>query len=359
MQSSMRLHTTGSIVGRDVRSRDGSEIGRIEQIGVEPQSGSILFAFVIPFVGYDRLIPVPWERIELTSDGSSAVVDLSRERLLEAPTLERGYLGSWVEKPELARIREYYGLTPEPVRFREAAIPAEPGQRHTPIGSWVAVLIVLLVIVGGVAYLLNERGVAVSANSVKSAASSVRNASLDAATTVKVKAALALSRSVSAYDISVDTNDGVVTLSGAVPSDRIRGLAGEIASDTSGVRSVDNRLAVDPQVQAGEGQSAENRDAPEDLALKAAVERALRGSRFLSGTIIGVRVAQGKVLLEGLVANHQQKTIAEQAVREVDGVEEVENNLTVVGQSPEGPSSGKKMTIQAAVPNMSQIATSV
>lgn len=346
---SMRLHTTNAIVGRHAQSNDDMQLGRIEQVGVEPESGVVLFALVVPYVGYDRLIPVPWELVHLTADGSSAVVDATQEKLLKAPTIERRALSSWVEEPQLSRIREYYGLAPEPTTgFREAAIPVHPRPqpRRGSGGAWALGLLVLLIVAGVAAFVLYDQGVSVSSASVKAAAGSVKDASVDAATTVKVKVALALSKSVSAYDISVDTHDGVVTLKGAVPSDEIRGLASEIAADTSGVASVDNRLSVDPQVQAKEGGQS-NEEPARNQDLKAAVEQSLRQSRVLAGSIILVRVTEGRVVLEGLVRDSQQRVAAEEAARRVQGVQEVMNNLKVVEHAPAGPESEKTLTVQA------------
>ena len=66
----------------------------------------------------------------------------------------------------------------------------------------------------------------------------------DAAITTKVKAAIFAEAGLKSLQISVDTIQGVVTLSGSVDSrsssDKARGLAGAVA----GVRDVENHLVV-------------------------------------------------------------------------------------------------------------------
>ncbi len=61
----------------------------------------------------------------------------------------------------------------------------------------------------------------------------------DAWITTKVKADLGTTKNVHATDISVSTNDGVVTLSGAVGSANEKMLAVDVAQKIKGVKSVD------------------------------------------------------------------------------------------------------------------------
>lgn len=66
----------------------------------------------------------------------------------------------------------------------------------------------------------------------------------DATITAQVKAALIGDDELSALDINVDTNDGVVTLNGQVASPAHVARATDVADDVGGVRSIDNRLTV-------------------------------------------------------------------------------------------------------------------
>lgn len=73
---------------------------------------------------------------------------------------------------------------------------------------------------------------------------------LNATLTARVKSQLLLNNNTGGMDINVDSKDGVVTLSGAVESDQERELAVQIASNTSGTRSVSDRLMVEPAEEA-------------------------------------------------------------------------------------------------------------
>lgn len=66
----------------------------------------------------------------------------------------------------------------------------------------------------------------------------------DAAITARVKAALLAERGIPSLSISVDTYEGRVQLAGFVGSPEIVSKAGRVTATVSGVRTVDNNIAV-------------------------------------------------------------------------------------------------------------------
>ena len=66
----------------------------------------------------------------------------------------------------------------------------------------------------------------------------------DAALTTKVKTALVAEGELSALDINVDSNQGVVTLSGTVDNAAQVELAERVVEDLDGVKDVNNRLSA-------------------------------------------------------------------------------------------------------------------
>jgi osmotically-inducible protein OsmY len=75
----------------------------------------------------------------------------------------------------------------------------------------------------------------------------------DAGITTAVKAQLAADDTVPADEINVDTNDGVVTLTGSVHTDVARLRAVEIARDTQGVHGVVDEIHITPAPVATTG----------------------------------------------------------------------------------------------------------
>jgi hyperosmotically inducible periplasmic protein len=66
----------------------------------------------------------------------------------------------------------------------------------------------------------------------------------DGAVTTKIKAQFLANTDLRSADIKVSTNNGVVTLTGTVPSQELRALAVDLARHTGGVARVDDQLRV-------------------------------------------------------------------------------------------------------------------
>jgi hyperosmotically inducible periplasmic protein len=70
------------------------------------------------------------------------------------------------------------------------------------------------------------------------------NAVSDSTITAQVKTALAADPQLSALRIEVDTNNGVVTLTGPAPDEQSKSRATQVAAGPKGVMRVENRLEV-------------------------------------------------------------------------------------------------------------------
>lgn len=114
--------------------------------------------------------------------------------------------------------------------------------RQKPI---IAAIFVILIVVAVGYYSYGDRYRNISAD-----IDSVDKYTGDAATTTRVKTALALNKQVSAFDIHVETSNNNVTLTGQVPTDNDRRVAEEIVRGTKGVAIVANNLKVAQKIQA-------------------------------------------------------------------------------------------------------------
>jgi len=196
----------------------------------------------------------------------------------------------------------------------------------------LVVVLVAVIIAGGVAYYVYNHGW-----KKPERFSSLFSSGGDAATSRKVKTALGLSKRLAGFDIGVNSSEGVVTLTGQVPSEDAKSLAGEIARDTAGVTDVKNEIAIDPAAHP----SSESAHV-EDLEIRVAILEALTHSRELGGKNIDVKVDNRVVTLTGSVETPAQKSGAEQSARAVDGVAGVTNNLAVTNPQAamEPPAAG-------------------
>lgn len=151
----------------------------------------------------------------------------------------------------------------------------------------------------------------------------------DAATTAKVKTALAADPTVSATSINVDTSAGVVTLTGKVPDEQARQKALQLARGTSGVSRVTDQLSVDPSVRAERSEDTAIESArvgaraAADLAIEASIKSALGASRKVNAGDVRVHVDKGVVTLEAESGKKPDMDAAAAIARKVPGVKEV------------------------------------
>jgi len=87
-------------------------------------------------------------------------------------------------------------------------------------------------------------GIRVVDDQLKVESAGLTAAVTDGATTTKVKAQFLANTALRQADITVSTNNGVVTLSGTVQSADLRDLAVDLARHTGGVTRVENQLRV-------------------------------------------------------------------------------------------------------------------
>jgi hyperosmotically inducible periplasmic protein len=162
----------------------------------------------------------------------------------------------------------------------------------------------------------------------------------DASITTKVKSKLAADTRTSAVKIEVDTVNGVVTLTGAVPSAAEKAAAGEIAKATEDVKSVTNNLTVQPGTSnadqaAGAMDNAADKTAGAAAGVAASASDALIQTKIktqlVAAGIIGtnIDVTNGAVVLKGEVDNAQEKTQAEAIAKKTEDVKSVSNQLVI------------------------------
>ena len=198
------------------------------------------------------------------------------------------------------------------------------------IGTIVSVVLVFLVVMGVWYYVHQKNG------SVMAAWSSIKESSEDTATTTKVRTALKLSKHVSPFDIDVKTKQGAVNLSGQVPSEEVKAMAGVIAQDTSGVKELHNNLVVDPGTRPNP-EASRLTERVADLEIKSIIEDTLRKNPELKDRPIELVVRERKVSLSGVVDTESQKNLAQQIAWGVQGVVAVANNLSVTTPTNAAP----------------------
>ena len=128
-------------------------------------------------------------------------------------------------------------------------------------------------------------------------------------------------------DIKIQSKDGAVTLTGLVSSESHKSLAKETVAGLPGVKKVDNRLEI-----KGAPPTANS-----DAWLKEKVHTTLLFHRSVSYVKTEVDVKDGIVTLRGNATSEAQKELTTEYARDVEGVKEVKNEMTVSKTSKGSP----------------------
>jgi len=192
------------------------------------------------------------------------------------------------------------------------------------------------------------------------------NALSDGWITTKIQAKYFADADVKARNIDVNTNEGVVTLSGTVEDDKAREQALEIARATDGVVRVEDRLTAEtaattgvtpapaadptrpepdrPAGTPGPEPDAEYSDRTQpagDIGQGAWITTKIQAKYFADSVVKGRRIDvttnNGVVTLTGKVESNSERQQALQLARETEGVRRVEDRLQIVAGDAAAP----------------------
>ncbi|HBA84178.1 MAG TPA: transport-associated protein [Verrucomicrobia bacterium] len=134
--------------------------------------------------------------------------------------------------------------------------------------------------------------------------------------------------------VKAEAKEGVVTLTGTVAEESHKTLAQDTVASLPGVIRVDNQLATKAEV------AAENADA----WIGKKVTLALLFHRNVNAGKTIVEVKDGIVTLKGEAASAAQKELTSEYAKDIDGVKEVKNEMTVAATpEPAERTAGEKI----------------
>ncbi|BAT37839.1 molecular chaperone OsmY [Escherichia albertii] len=166
-----------------------------------------------------------------------------------------------------------------------------------------------------------QTGAETAGQKVDSSMNKVGNFMDDSAITAKVKAALVDHDNIKSTDISVKTDQKVVTLSGFVESQTQAEEAVKAAKSVEGVVSVSDKLHVrDSKESSVKGYAG-------DTAITSEIKAKLLADDTVPSRHVNVETTDGVVQLSGTVDSQAQSDRAESIAKAVDGVKSVKNDL--------------------------------
>ena len=160
----------------------------------------------------------------------------------------------------------------------------------------------------------------------------------DTGITAKLKSRLASDARLEGSDISVETNNGVITLSGTARASAAKEAAEELARTVEGVKGVDNRItaptALDTFVNDADKVAENAGEAITDTVITTRLKAALIADETTKGTAINVSTQDGRVTLSGQVTSGAEREKAISIATRTDGVKKVEaGELKVASRS--------------------------
>jgi hyperosmotically inducible protein len=158
----------------------------------------------------------------------------------------------------------------------------------------------------------------------------------DTTITAKVKAKFATDDRLKGSDISVTTNNGVVTLSGSVATSDAKETADSLATNVSGVHRVNDQLDA-PSKTSALGDKARRvtertANAVEDTAITADLKTKLAADSKTHGSDIDVSTRNSIVALSGTVVSEAQKNHVLYVANHTKGVTQVDSTALTVSR---------------------------
>lgn len=103
------------MIGNGVRNPEGEDLGRIEDLVIDLQTGRITYG-VLSFGGFlgigDKLFAIPWSAMTLDPDEKVFLLDVDKETLKEAPGFDKENWPDMADRRWGTQIHKYYRRTP-------------------------------------------------------------------------------------------------------------------------------------------------------------------------------------------------------------------------------------------------------
>jgi sporulation protein YlmC with PRC-barrel domain len=110
-----RLMGADTLIGNDVYNRQDENLGDIKEIMLNVPAGRISYA-VLSYGGVlglgDKLFAVPWDALILDTDNKRFTLNVSKDRLENAPGFDKDNWPNMSDPAWAEGIHSYYGTTP-------------------------------------------------------------------------------------------------------------------------------------------------------------------------------------------------------------------------------------------------------
>lgn len=110
-----RVMAASTLEGDDVVNAAGDKLGTLDEIMLDVPSGRIAYAVLSSggFLGIgDKLFAIPWRALTLDADNECFVLDVSKERLEQAPGFDKDRWPTMADESWAREVHTYYRVRP-------------------------------------------------------------------------------------------------------------------------------------------------------------------------------------------------------------------------------------------------------
>lgn len=117
MTTHTRTHvlSAGTLIGDTVRNTQGEDLGNLEEIMLDLDSGQVAYA-VLSFGGFlgmgDKLFAIPWQALSVDLDNHELILAISKEKLENAPGFDKDNWPATDNREWVSEVYTYYGYDP-------------------------------------------------------------------------------------------------------------------------------------------------------------------------------------------------------------------------------------------------------
>ena len=111
-----RTLSSTTLVGDRVRNAQNEDLGKVEDLMIDLESGRVAYC-VLSFGGFlgmgEKLFAVPWRALALDAENHAFVLNVSKERLKDAPGFDKDRWPDLSDTETRSRIYGFYNVRPD------------------------------------------------------------------------------------------------------------------------------------------------------------------------------------------------------------------------------------------------------
>jgi len=110
-----QVFSAGTLQGARVHNQTGEDLGKIEEIMLDPDTGDIAYA-VLSFGGFlgmgDKLFAIPWRALQFHGNTREVFLDIDKSRLENAPGFDKDHWPNMADPTWSEDLHDYYNQEP-------------------------------------------------------------------------------------------------------------------------------------------------------------------------------------------------------------------------------------------------------